>query len=130
LSDIDSDSDDLNSGSVPNDIDPDLATITLCASYINSNHKPSKLTCVIQGVSLMIMIDSGSTHSFINPTIVHNLSLPTITCPLLTVTTASGVSLSTSTLCAGLQFSIQDHSFTTDFRVLHVSGYDIILGID
>jgi hypothetical protein len=42
LSDIDSDSEDLNSGSVPGAIDPDLATITLCASYTNSHHKPIK----------------------------------------------------------------------------------------
>jgi Retroviral aspartyl protease len=78
----------------------------------------------------MIMIDNGSTHSFFNPLIVTELSLPTSSCPTLNVATTSDTNLNTAKLCVGLNFFIQGHLFQADLRVLHVPGYDIILGID
>jgi hypothetical protein len=35
-----------------------------------------------------------------------------------------------NTACADCSYAIQDHSFTSDFRLLEVQGYDIILGTD
>jgi Retroviral aspartyl protease len=77
-----------------------------------------------------MMLDSGSTHFFLNPAIVHNLSIPIVECLVLQVTTVSGIVLTTSNMCGNLVLTIQGHAFNADLRVLHVPGYDLILGID
>ena len=43
---------------------------------------------------------------------------------------ANGARMVTDTKCESLQFSIQGEFFTADLRVLEVSGYDVILGLD
>jgi hypothetical protein len=42
------------------------------------------------------MVDSGNTHSFINPTSMHALSLSTVVSDKLTIITAGGTRLSTN----------------------------------
>jgi Retroviral aspartyl protease len=76
------------------------------------------------------MVDSDSTHSFINPTIVSTLSLPTVTSFSLTIITASGNKLSTNTLCEQQEFQLSNHKFTGDFRVLQIISHDLLLGMD
>jgi Retroviral aspartyl protease len=107
LSEIDSDTDELATYSTP-PCEPksDMVTITLCASQSMSNHRTIKLQGQIRNIPLMIMLVSGSTHSFLNPTIVHNLSLLTIECSVLQVSTISGTVLTTSTMCANPAFTI------------------------
>jgi Retroviral aspartyl protease len=101
----------------------------MCASQLQSKHKTLKFQGQIGQLAVMAMIDSGSTHSFINPTIVQILDLPT-TSATLTVITVSGIKLTSSLLCSQLQFTLQNHNFIVDLRVLQVTDHDIILGMD
>jgi Retroviral aspartyl protease len=78
----------------------------------------------------MAMVDSGSTHSFINLTIVQILELPTISSTPLTVVTASGVKLTSSLLYSQLHFTLQNHSFIADLSVLQVTNHDVIFRMD
>jgi Retroviral aspartyl protease len=32
--------------------------------------------------------------------------------------------------CLGLKFSLQNHEFSGDLRILNIQGYDIILGVN
>jgi Retroviral aspartyl protease len=41
-----------------------------------------------------------------------------------------GVKVVTDSKCIDLPFSLQNHDFCGDLRVLHIQGYDIILGVD
>jgi Retroviral aspartyl protease/Reverse transcriptase (RNA-dependent DNA polymerase) len=108
----------------------DQAIITMCASQFSSNHKTIKLQGHIRHLEITAMVDSGSTHSFIHPSIVQLLSLPTIIFEPLTVITASGAKLTAHHLCAQLQIELQNHTFAADLRVLKVTDHDIILGMD
>lgn len=38
--------------------------------------------------------------------------------------------MSTDQVCQNVSFTIQGHPFCTDFRILAVQGYDVILGVD
>jgi Retroviral aspartyl protease len=102
----------------------------MCTSSTLEEHKTFKFKGKIEHIDIIAMVDSGSTHSFINPSIVHTLSIPTISYSPLTVITASGAQLSSSTICANLNFSLQDHLFYGTFQVLQVAGIDFILGMD
>jgi Retroviral aspartyl protease len=110
--------------------EPDsTGVITMCSS-ISPQHSTLKFKGKIESLDVIALVDSGSTHSFINPTIVHALSLTLTTSPPLTVKTASGHQLTTNTLCYQLPFTLQSHSFIGNFQVLQVAGHDIILGMD
>jgi hypothetical protein len=63
------------------------AMIWMCASHNSIKHKTLKFQEKIGKLAIIAMVDSGSTHSFINPTIVHALSLPTVIFDNLTVIT-------------------------------------------
>lgn len=84
----------------------------------------------IRNLSVLLLIDTGATHSFIHPLIVHELKLPTTPTTFLMVRSASGEKLVTNNICKGVDFIIQGHHFCSDFRILEVQGYDVILGVD
>jgi Retroviral aspartyl protease len=72
------------------------------------------------------MIDSMSTYSLINPTLVHNLSLSLLHIAQHLLSLQGHL----FHLCADLEFYIQGHLFQVDLRVLYITDYDVILGID
>ncbi|KAJ1688260.1 hypothetical protein LUZ63_019650 [Rhynchospora breviuscula] len=106
------------------------AVITMCAPSSLKNHKTLKYKGFISSTPICALVDSGSTHSFINPFIVHQLSLSTTPTTPLSVKIADGSTLSTNLLCKNLHFSLQGTEFSADLRVLAIQGYDVILGMD
>lgn len=48
----------------------------------------------------------------------------------MVVMLANGDKLVTDTKCEALQFSLQGQEFTGDIRILDITSYDLILGID
>jgi hypothetical protein len=56
------------------------AVIIMCTSYLATKHKTLKIQGHIGHLTVIAMIDSGSIHSFIHPTIVQSLSLPVSYC--------------------------------------------------
>jgi Retroviral aspartyl protease/Ty3 transposon capsid-like protein len=114
-----------------NDLSPShTATITLCDAASHSNHNTLLFQGKIQLLDIIAMVDSGSTHSFINPFLLDLLTIPTQSGKLLSVTTASGTKMTTDLLCSQLVFQLQGHTFQSDLHVLPVSGHDMILGMD
>lgn len=81
-----------------------------------------------QGVS--ILIDSGSTHSFIDTILVKHLGLVADMVSPLSVTVADGNSNIVDSACRAMKFTIQGHEFVTDLRLYPLGGSDIILGVD
>lgn len=84
---------------------------------------------LVDQIPICALIDSGSTHSYINPAIIQNLSLALTKTTPLTVRTASGDKMCTDALCQSLKFQLKNHEFEGDQRVLDVQGYDVILGM-
>ncbi|KAJ4798340.1 polyprotein [Rhynchospora pubera] len=106
------------------------AVITMCSPSSVLNHKTLKYKGFIGPIPICALVDSGSTHSFINPTIVHQLNLPTSVTIPLSVKIADGSKLSTDTICENLAFQLQGIDFSGDLMVLEIQGYDVILGMD
>jgi Retroviral aspartyl protease len=128
-SDISLEEENLNT-SLTNTVKPNTAIITLCAATHPNNHSTLLFQGSINNLGVIIMVDGGSTHSFINFSILVVLVIPTIMTQPLSVTTASGVRLSTNTVCSQLCFQLQRHTFQSAFHVLHVTRHDMILGMD
>ncbi|KAJ3686458.1 hypothetical protein LUZ61_015622 [Rhynchospora tenuis] len=108
----------------------EVADISMCTPHNQPDSQSLKFKGYIQNTPILALIDSGSTHSFIHPSIVSLLNLLTIPAPTMIVKTASGSKLVSDKRCDTLHFTLQDHAFVGDLRVLEVTGYDIILGMD
>ncbi|KAJ4807602.1 polyprotein [Rhynchospora pubera] len=106
------------------------ADISMCSPLGGSNSQTLKFKGFIHQTPILTLIDSGSTHSFIHPSVVHLNGVPTVPAPPMLVKTASGSKLLSDSKCQPLQFALQQHQFEGEFRVLEVQGYDVILGMD
>ncbi|XP_026443847.1 uncharacterized protein LOC113344001 [Papaver somniferum] len=85
---------------------------------------------LINKKTVFILIDTGSTTSFIDSALVTSLKYSiTPTSPML-VTVANGEQTTSSGICSKLQWSMQGHHFMENLRVLPLGGCDIVLGAD
>jgi hypothetical protein len=84
----------------------------------------------IQGSEFLILLDSGSSHCFLDSTL--GATLPGIT-PLdqpLSIRVANGNMLSCTSEVPNTEWSVQGLSFSTTFKLVPLPIYDAILGID
>lgn len=79
---------------------------------------------------VMILLDSGSSLSFVSHQLISRLSIATTECQSLSVRVANGDVMQCTTCLPGAVWTIQQYQFTHDFQVLPLTAYDIILGMD
>jgi hypothetical protein len=89
-----------------------------------------KLKTKVRDKVMLILVDSGSTHSFISSNFVKIAKLQTIPTTHRQVTLANGEHLTTSSMVPNLQCYCQGKSFSTNMVVLDMQPYDAIIGCD
>ncbi|XP_039023154.1 uncharacterized protein LOC120155744 [Hibiscus syriacus] len=92
-------------------------------------HNTLRIQGTIQGRPLNILIDSGSTHSFLTPQWAE-AGIQINTLHPLAITIANGQQLYSSARCNEVEWKMQGHSFIHDFRLLQLGGSDMVLGVD
>lgn len=106
------------------------AEISLNAMAGHQSFSTVRLQGTIKNCTVSILVDSGSTHSFIDDKLVKKLSLPAQIISPLVVSMADGSQTLVETACQQLRYTIQNHSFTTDLRIFSLGGSDMVLGVD
>lgn len=76
------------------------------------------------------LVDSGSDVSFMNVKFAIKTGCEITTMPKAQVTADNGRMMTSETGCQACPYEIQGHKFVSDFTLLDVQGYDIILGAD
>lgn len=77
-----------------------------------------------------MLIDSGSTHSFLDTQIVHHLQ-GVVKLPVpVKVTVADGGLLQCEKQLPDCAWWMQGRCYKSNFKLLPLSGYDAILGMD
>ena len=71
---------------------------------------------------VIILIDTGSTHNFLNQEVVRRTGVETIETNPLTVFVADGTKLVSTATCKGFKWEMQGVIFQTDIRVLPLKG--------
>jgi hypothetical protein len=89
-----------------------------------------KLMGSIQGHPMLILVDSGSTHSFLKEDLVVRLTGAIPLPKQLSVAVADGAEMS-----CGYQFwqalwEVQGYQFHSDMKILPLKHYDMVLGYD
>jgi RNase P subunit RPR2 len=113
----------------------DLKKVELQLSMHALNGKKTKrhtftLAINIGGHIANALVDTGSTTTFMTPTFAAATSCSLIPSKKMQVTVANGAILWTEFTCYNCEYNIQGAQFQSDFRILHLKGYDIILGAD
>lgn len=84
----------------------------------------------IQSHKISILVDSGSSHSFICSSVASKLQGVSSLQSPLSVKVANGQKLSCSTHIVNAAWYVDGFDFHTDLKVLQLSAYDMILGMD
>lgn len=93
-----------------------------------------KKTIRIQGLinkqEVLILIDSGSSSTFISNAAAQRLGFEQQQAPGVTVTVADGGALKNNTIIPAVTWWTQGHTFSVAARVLDITCYDMVLGMD
>lgn len=128
----DDDNSDLQTGEKHQNSEEEgnLMAISQHAIWGTESPKSLRLRGWVQGYELLMLVDSGSTHSFMDADIGLKLSGVKNLRQKLTVKLADGGTLSCSHEIANCRWWMQGHNFISNFRLLNLGGYDVLLGMD
>lgn len=81
----------------------------------------------VKGRAITILIDSGSTHNFVEPRVAKSSGCWVEPTSVLPVTVADGTKLSSKGVCTTFTWEMQGEIFTAEVRVLAIGGCDMVL---
>jgi hypothetical protein len=120
------------------DTDPDFQdssdqfAVMLSQAAISTPAKAQafRLQGCLQGVELLMLLDSGSSHCFLNTNSVAAITGLTLVSTPLMVTVANGEVLTCTSELVEADWTLQGVPFRTTFKLLSLPHYDAILGMD
>ncbi|VFR02789.1 unnamed protein product [Cuscuta campestris] len=116
---------------------PSPADDTVISADVSSLHslagvsapRSLRLSGMLSEVVVDVLIDSGSTHNFIQPSIVEKLRLSVREVAPFRVYVGNGASLVCTHQCCNLDILLQGFCFTVDVFVLPIHGPNMVLGV-
>nr|GME10415.1 retrotransposon-related protein [Ipomoea batatas] len=88
-----------------------------------------RLTASVKGREFTVLIDTGSSHNYIQPRLAHYLHLVVDNTIHFPVAVGNGERIQSEGTCTTVPFTMQGAEFEADFHVLEFSGADAILGV-
>ena len=85
---------------------------------------------LIQDMPIVVLVDSGSTTSFLSTHVADKLQSVTLSPASYKVQVANGDILQCSAIAENCCWSMAAHSFTHSLKLLPLSSYDIVVGMD
>lgn len=89
----------------------------------------TKMWGTIGKLRVVVMLDSGATHNFVNPRVVTQANLQLQTTTTLDVQLGTGVTVSGVGICRDVDFKVANLGFHADFLILELGNVDVILGV-
>ncbi|GAU45976.1 hypothetical protein TSUD_401160 [Trifolium subterraneum] len=109
--------------------EPDPTQISLHALLGHSKPQTLRFLGHINKSPVVVLVDSGSTHNFIQDRIVKQLGLPQTLSHTFQVLVGNGEELKCDTMCQQVDLTIDSHHVLMDLFVLPLSGANIVLGV-
>lgn len=89
-----------------------------------------KLRGKIKSRPILILLDTGSTATFINLKLVKDLQLNMLQTSCMTISLADGSRVSCSLICPKVVWEMSGSRFKFDCKILELGTYDPVLGTD
>ncbi|XP_058783964.1 uncharacterized protein LOC131658715 [Vicia villosa] len=83
----------------------------------------------IGGLTVMVLVDTGSTHNILQPRIAKHLNLSTTPIPHFSVMVGNGSHLQCEGICNNVKLQLQEQHFHLPFYLLPIEGADVVLGM-
>ncbi|KAK0576161.1 hypothetical protein LWI29_013005 [Acer saccharum] len=106
----------------------DIPAISLHAISGSRAPETMRVRGNIGRISTIVLVDSGSTHNFINEALAKKVGLQPVQGGQFEVMVASGERLSSKGKCKCVTLLLQGIPVSADFYLLPLEGYDIVLG--
>lgn len=107
-----------------------LMALSVAALHGKSVVNAIQFQGVIQGYTAKILLDSGSSHTFVSANFAPQLQGQSSFTPPLQVKIADGQFLYCSKEFKQLEWSVQHCSFQSSAKVIPLAQYDLIVGMD
>lgn len=104
----------LNELAIEDMITEDFCQLSLNALSGTGASNSIQLKATVQNKTMLILVDTGSSHSFVSSHFVNMLTLPTVSMPKQKVKLVNGEWLSTTKQIPKLQWFIQGQTFEHD----------------
>nr|XP_023929288.1 uncharacterized protein LOC112040632 [Quercus suber] len=104
------------------------AEITLYALVGSPSPNTMRVRSKIKELGLVSLINSGSTHNFLDLSMVLTLKLQIDTSQMMEVKVANGAVIQTKGVWPGVSLWMQGRQFLVDLNVLSLGGCDVVLG--
>ena len=95
----------------------------------SKGYQTMRVTIYVKTKPLHILIDSGSTHNFLDIGVAKKLGCEVEEIGPMKVDVANGSSLACVAICRGLTWTLQGSKFTTDVLLLPLGNCDMVLGV-
>lgn len=115
--------DDLDSGD-------DLMALSAQAANGTEGFQTMRLRGHLNGKEVFMLIDSGSSHSFVDDQVAAHIQPWKPLPQSVRVTVANGGVITCTHELSDQLWEVQDHSFRTTLKIIPLSGYDVKLGMD
>uniref|UniRef100_A0A2N9FC87 RNA-directed DNA polymerase n=1 Tax=Fagus sylvatica TaxID=28930 RepID=A0A2N9FC87_FAGSY len=102
--------------------------ITLNALLGSPAPKTMRVNSKIKQQRAVVLLDTGSTHNFLDWKLAKNLKLTIDTSKTFKVKVANGAVINTKGEIKGLLVEVQGHQFLIDFSLLDLGGSGVVLG--
>lgn len=107
----------------------ELAHISVNAINGTTALRTMEVTGYLDKRRLHILLDSGSTHNFIDQTLAYKLGCLVSKIPPMLVTVADGGKLVCNEAVENFTWKINGHTFSTTTYLIPLLKYDMILGV-
>ena len=120
----------LNDLAIEDALHEEFYQLSLNAITISDTTNCIKLKTRVKDKVMLILIDSGSTHSFISSQFVTMAKIPTVPMKPKKVKLDNREWIETNKQVSNPQWYCQGHTLSSDMVVLYMHPYDAILGFD
>lgn len=109
---------------------PPLISLNAIAGVPSLMHyKTIRVSGIASEHKLHILVDSSSTHNYVNAFTIQKLGFQVGDCPLVAVMVDDGSRVQCSQICVGMSWRMQGLEFKADFLVIPLEGCQMVLGI-
>jgi len=109
--------------------DDSAPRVSIAAIVGISQPQTLKLKGYIKNKKVTVLIDTGSTHNFLDIQMARNLNLFVYPVPDMKVMVADGKKIENVGKCHKVKLNIQDYNLTSEFYTLPLGGVDAVLGV-
>ena len=122
-------SEDVNGVQFEQDTQETTPEISFHAMAGTEHPQTLRVSGKLKNKEVIVLIDGGRTHNFIDQSIVSKFGLPVVRDKKLQVMVANREKIECIGQCQALTLIIQELPVTTDFYILPVTACQMVLGV-